>query len=513
MAPPLSGTFSGLRDVTDLENHTDLGNARRLVRTFGERIRHVHTWGKWLVFQDGRWMRDETGIVERMAACRVCEMYAEAAAMSDAQDRAALAKWAARSEDDARLRAMVSRARHESAVVVTPDQLDRDPWRLNLPNGTLDLRTGDLYSHDPADLQTKVAGASFDPAAKCPRWLAFLERILAGDHERIRFVQLAVGYTLTALTTEQCLFFCYGLGRNGKTTFLRVMQALLGSREYARTASFSAFLEQRSGSIPNDIAALQGARLVVASEPNEGQRFNESVLKALTGGDVISARFMRQEWFEFEPRFKLWLMANHKPAVRGTDEGIWRRMRVIPFNVQIPASERDSQLEGKLVQELSGILNWAIDGCLAWQAEGLPEPKAVREATETYRRESDVLGAFLEARCQAANGFSVGATQLYTAYREWAQSCGEQVISQTLFGRQLSERGIEKKKIAAGFVYLGLHTHPMEGNEWSEDIRRKGDENGGNRRNASITVQNGSRAEDEEWRETEAIRRESGVLI
>lgn len=496
--------------MTDVENRTDLGNARRLVAMHRDRVRHVHAWNRWLVYEDGRWMRDDTGLIERLAAQTVCSIYLEISRLDDADERAKLARWAAKSEDNARMLAMVSRARHEQPVIVTPAELDTNPLAFNLRNGTLDLGDGQLRPHDPAQFHTKRAEVAFDPKARCPRWLAFLDRVLASDTERIRFVQRAIGYTLTAFTTEQCLFFCYGTGKNGKTVFLRVLQALLGKGEYARTASFSAFLEQRSGAIPNDIAALAGARLVVASEPNEGQRFNESVLKALTGGDVISARFMRAEWFEFEPRFKLWLMANHKPAVRGTDEGIWRRMRVIPFTVQIPERERDRQLEGKLLEELPGILNWALEGCLAWQAEGLPEPAAVRLATEEYRRESDVLGAFLDARCELGSGFSVGATELYTAYREWALSGGEHVVSQTLFGRQLGERNLEKKRQGSGVYYFGLHVHGVHGREGSDLIRNNERGIGGNRENGFRTLHNPAEPDADE---RAAIRAEGEVLL
>jgi putative DNA primase/helicase len=271
---------------------------------------------------------------------------------------------------------------------------------------------------------TKVAPAPYDADAKCPTWLAFLARIMNGNQPLIDFLQRAVGYSLTGTTGERCLLFLYGIGANGKSTFLEVLRALLA--EYAQQADFTTFLERKGDSGPrNDIARLFGARVVTSSEVGEGKRLNESLVKTLTGNDTVTARFLHAEFFEFSPQFKLWLAANHRPVIRGTDNAIWTRVRLVPFLVSIPEGERDLGLKDKLVAELPGILAWAVQGCLLWHEYGLGMPAAVQEATESYRRESDTLGAFLEDCTVAEADAATKATELYQAYKQWAEEAGE----------------------------------------------------------------------------------------
>lgn len=419
---------------------TDTGNAERLVQRHGEDLHFVAPWGKWLVWDGRRWKIDDTLEVHRRAKDTVRNIYLEAADAEDRSRKREIVKWATSSESAAKIGAMLERARAEPGIAILPRDLDPDPWQLTVENGALDLRTAELRPHERALLSTKLVPAAYAPEAACPRWLAFLDRVMDGNQELISFLQRAVGYSLTGSTAEQCLFFLYGAGANGKSTFLEIIRVLLN--DYATQADFTTFLEKKGDGPRNDVARLFGARVVTSSEVGEGKRLNESLVKSLTGSDTIAARYLYAEAFEFKPTFKLWLAANHRPIIRGTDPAIWRRFRLIPFTVQIPEAERDPQLLAALTAELPGILAWAIAGCLLWLENGLGVPEEVQEATAAYQRESDTLGAFLEDCCQLDEYASVPAKELYDAYARWADEGGEFKHSQTAFGRRLEERGL-----------------------------------------------------------------------
>jgi len=333
-------------------------------------------------------------------------------------------------------------------------------------NGILNLRFGRLLPHDPEYLITKLAPVFFQPDATCPTWLNFLNRIMQGNPRLIAYLQKAVGYSLTGSTVEQILQFLYGLGANGKTTFIDIIMIMLG--DYAVQTTTETLMVKKNSGIPNDLAALKGARFVAAQEVESGQRLSESLIKQLTGGDRISARFLHAEFFEFKPQFKLWMSGNSRPIIRGGDHGIWRRMKEIPFTVQIPPEEQDRKLSEKLRGELPGIFNWALDGCLAWQKEGrLIPPDEVMAATENYRSEMDILGQFIEDRCLTGPGFQVSAKELYGAYVDWSESQGERrPMSQQFFGMRIVERGFERGRQTGGAVrYKGLGLRASEGSE------------------------------------------------
>jgi putative DNA primase/helicase len=447
-----SGT--GPARVSVGENLTDMGNARRLVTRHGKDLRFVPVWGMWLVWDGRRWSRDETGEVERRAKDTVRSIYAEAFATSDSDKRQAIAKHAAKSESERAVRAMIALAKTEPGIPVTPAELDADPWLFNVQNGTLQLRSGALQPHRREDLITKVSPVAFDAAARCPTLLAFLDRTMAGRVDLVGFIQRLVGYTLTGVTTEQILALLYGMGANGKSTLLELVAELMG--DYGQSIEFSTLLARGQDSTRNDLARLVGARFVAGSEAEDGRRFSEVLVKQLTGGDKITARFLFKEYFDFRPQFKLWLAANHKPVIRGTDLAIWRRIRLVPCTVTIPEAERDPNLPGKLRAELPGVLAWAVRGCLAWQQDGLGMPQAVRDATNEYREEMDVLGGFLSERCEARADALVKASELYAAYKAWCEASGERALNQTRFGTALGERGLEKEKTRTGIFYSGL---------------------------------------------------------
>lgn len=441
------------------KRRTDLGNAERFVQRHGENVRWLPAWSKWLLWDETRWRIDERLDVMRLAHETVRSMYADAALPETTRvEREELTKHAVKSEADSKLRAMLEQVKAIDGIAITPAMLNRDPWLLACENGTIDLRAGQFRPHQRDDLMTKVVPAAYDPAAECFRWEAFLSRVLAGNQELIDFIQRAVGYSLTGLTSERALFFLYGSGANGKSTFLEVLRALLSG--YAAQADFTTFLERKGDGPRNDIARLFGARLVTSSEVGEGKRLNESLVKTLTGDETVTARFLHAEFFEFKPAFKLWLAANHKPVIRGTDNAIWDRIRLVPFTVAIPAEERDKGLAAALYAELPGILAWAVGGAVLWHQRGLGDAEPVRDATESYRKESDTLGSFLEDRCELSPLWEEPASVLYAAYVSWCSTGGEYQNTQTWFGRALTERGIHGLKRGSKSFRVGIRVIP-----------------------------------------------------
>ncbi|MDI7245861.1 MAG: phage/plasmid primase, P4 family [Bacillota bacterium] len=430
-------------------NWTDLGNARRFLIAHGPDLHFCHPLQRWFVWDGARWKEDFTGEVVARAKDTVRAMYAEAASEEDDKRRKDLARHALRSEAAQKIRAMVELLKTEPGIPVLPEELDRDPWLLNCENGTLDLRTGELREHRREDLLTKVIPVSYDPNATCPQWYAFLDRIMAGRADLVTFLQRAVGYSLTGLTDERVLFILHGCGANGKSSFLETIALLLG--DYAMRTTTDTLLARQQDGVPNDIARLRGARFVYASEAEEGRRLAEAKIKDLTGGDTITARFMRAEWFQFKPEFKLFMGSNHKPVVRGTDAAIWDRIRLIPFDVRIPEPERipRRELMARFQAELPGILAWSVRGCLDWQAHGLGIPQEVAQATGAYRAEMDVLAQFLEECCIVNPLAKAKAGDLYKAYAEWCEENGERPVSQRNFGMRLTERGFEPYRAGA----------------------------------------------------------------
>ena len=423
---------------------SDMGNARRLIVRHGSKIRYCHAYGKWLVWDGTRWQIDDTGAIMRLAKETVLGMYADAAGIAGDGQRAAFVKWALASQSRARLENMIALAKTEPEVSIAPDELDANPWLLNTTTKTINLKEWKFYDHNPADLLTRCIRVPFDPKAKCPTWERFVTRIMNGDAELVAYLQRALGYTLTGDVSEQCLFFMFGSGRNGKSTFVEVIMSLMG--EYmAKTPSDTLMQKDRSG-VSNDVARLAGKRLVVSSETDEGQRLSEQKIKDIVGGDRVSARFLHQEFFEFSPQFKLWMYGNHKPGIRGTDYGVWRRIRLIPFTVTITDEERDPNLRAKLEDELPGILNWAILGLRAWSSGGLGDPIAVADATAEYRAEMDVLGTFIDEACVVKLDTWCTSSNLYEAYTTWCNEAGERPLPQRTLGVRLKERGFENSR-------------------------------------------------------------------
>jgi putative DNA primase/helicase len=387
-------------------NPTDAGNAERIVARYGDSIRYVHGWDRWHVWDGARWARDERREVEGFAIDSARAMLVESAGATTQKECEALAKHALRSEEKHAIDDALALARSMSPVAITPDVLDLDPDLLNVANGTIDLRTGKLLLHSPAHNITKIAPVAYDPEATAPTWEAFLATVIPDAAERA-YLQRAVGYSLTAHTNEHAMFFNWGRGKNGKTTFIERIRKVLGEGDggYAKAAAPHLLLASRQDRHLTEIADLRGARFVTAIEVDEGRSWDETKVKWLTGGDVISARRMYENQFSFTPTHKFWVAGNHKPTVRGTDEGFWRRVHLVPFTVTIPEEQRDRDLGDKLdATELPGILRWAVQGCIAWRKDGLRPPTVVTEATKEYRAAEDVVGAFVDERCTLAPG-------------------------------------------------------------------------------------------------------------
>jgi putative DNA primase/helicase len=461
-------------------HNTELGNAQRITNYFGDMIRYCGTLKKWLVYNEqyGAWQIDDNGQVQRLAKETIKNMFREASRIVDSEERRNLIKWGLASESAVKIQAMIKLAESEEGIAVAPADLDLNPWLLNCHNGTIDLRTGQLKEHDKGDLITKSIPVIYDPNAKCPKWLKFLVRIMGGNQELISYLQRAVGYVLTGDIREQCFFTLHGNGANGKSTFIKTIGSLLG--DYAQAASFETFLSRKQGNVANnDIARMQGKRFISAVEAEGGRKLAENIIKQVTGGDVITARFLYAEYFEFIPQFKIFLAANHKPKIGSNDSAIWRRVRLIPFNEKITEEEKIDDLDDQLKDELSGILNWSLHGCLDWQEDGLKTPVEVESATKEYRNEMDTVAEFISECCELEPNYKETPTTLYNAYQRNCELNGEKYLSMKEFGKSLEGKGFSAKKTNGKYMRRGIkllnQDHDFDQVSDKSPVRTKGE--------------------------------------
>jgi putative DNA primase/helicase len=445
---------------------TDTGNAERLVRRHGNFLRFCHPWREWLVWDGRRWKRDATAEVMRRSKETVRALYVEASEIEHDKLRGETVSWAKKSETRDKRRAMVDLASSELGIPVLPEELDADPWLFNVENGTVDLRTGAIHKHRRSDLISKLSPVRYDRTAACPTWDKFLLEVMDRDQELVTFLQRACGYALTGDVSAHVLFFGHGSGRNGKSTTLSTLLAVLG--EYGKAAAPDLLLAKKNDQIPVDQADLFGCRLAICQEVEDGRRFAEVTLKQLTGGDRVKARFMRENFFEFDPTHKIFLAANHKPRVRGTDEGIWSRIMLIPFSVTIPKERRDPQLKEKLEAELPGILAWAVRGTLDWLAaggglQGLAAPSKVLAATEEYREEEDQVGNWVKDCCIESPTGVTTARGAYDSFTAWCERNSDRPLGKKSFGERLFIRGYKPEKGTAGVrIWVGFILDPAE---------------------------------------------------
>lgn len=435
----------------DAPNLTDLGNAKRLVKAYVGDVIYVAEWGGWL-FYDGRRWRQDVGEVEitRRAKTMAQGVYAAASIETD-EKFASVLKAHARSMESAKgIGNMIRLARTEPQIAVYADRLDSDPWALNLRNGTLDLRTGKFKRHDRSDYHTKMSQVEYDPDVECPLWDEFLHTAMLEDESTVEFIHRYFGYCLTGSVAEQVFLFMEGKGGDGKTTLTNVLSYIMG--EYAIAAAPGLLVAKKSDAHPTEQADLRGVRLAVAGEVEKGSAFAEAQIKYLTGSEKIRARKMRQDFEEFDPTHKFVLSANYRPRIKGSDEGIWRRVLRLYWARSIPAEERDPFFEDKLKAEAPGILNRLVEGCLQWQRVGLQPPEAVRMASQEYREEMDELGEFLDDCCVLGVSEVVPKRELYATYKSWMEDLGNRPLSYRAFGQKMSENGYptQPRKITHG---------------------------------------------------------------
>ncbi len=427
---------------------TDEDLALKFTRKHRNQLRYVARWGQWFIWNGAVWIEDDTlkAFDLSRAICRKAS-----SACSHAKIAAAVAS--------AKTVAAVERlAKADRGHAATTEQWDADPWLLNTPDGVVDLGTAAVRAHRPADYMTKItAAAPSDGKAGlggCPLWHRFLDRVTGGDVELKAFLRRAAGYALTGVTEEHAMFFLYGTGRNGKGVFINTLARLLGG--YATIAGMETFTASQNDRHPADLAKLRGARLVAAQETEEGRNWAETRIKALTGGDRISARFMRQDFFTYTPQFKLFIAGNHKPGLRNVDEAIRSRLNLVPFTVFIPAGERDAKLEKKLEAEWGAILHWAIDGCLEWQRSGLAPPSAVTNATVEYMAAEDSIGTWISVCCETTGYCAEISSKLYASYKGWAATANEDAMSHKRFSQALQARGYNARKSHGQMEVTGI---------------------------------------------------------
>jgi putative DNA primase/helicase len=421
---------------------TDEALASKFAERHADKLRYVAGSSKWFIYTGKQWITDDTLHAFDMSR-RLCR---EASAECN---KARVASILASAKTVANVERL---AKSDRRLAATMDQWDVDLMVLNTPDGVVDLSIGRIREHRAGDYLTRMTAVG--PSGSCPNWLDFLKRITDGDQDLQSFLQRVAGYGLTGVTREHALFFVYGLGANGKSVYLNTLAGIMG--EYHCTAAIETFTASNVDRHPTDLAGLRGARLVTAIETEEGRRWAEARIKSLTGGDRIKARFMRQDFFEFTPQFKLVIAGNHKPGLRSVDEAIRRRFNLIPFTVHIPPEERDENLTEKLKAEWPGILAWMIEGCLAWKREGLAAPVAVRNATAEYLESEDALSCWMDDKCERSPQSRTSSTDLFVSWKNWADAAGESTGSQKRFSQKLEERGFEKTKDRNGRAFAGL---------------------------------------------------------
>lgn len=463
------------RDATKAANQfnrTEVGNAQRFARDYGHECRYVSPWKKWIVWDGTRWRIDETGteVQTRMLAV-IKSIFQEASDSSlDDKTREALAKWSIQSETNQRIRASLAIAAYDRDLAIMPDVLDANPWTINVLNGTLHLprakgQRAQLEPHCKSDMITKLIPIVYNPAAEAPTWEKFLGEIFCGDDDLYGFVQRSSGVLLTGSTRDHVLNILYGTGRNGKSTLVETLQTVLG--EYSATGRIETFSSVKFTQVGanDDVAALKGSRFVVASESESTMKLREGLIKQLTGGDRVTARKLYQESFTFIPEFKLWFVCNHMPTVRNNDQGVWSRIRMIPFNYTIPENKIDPNLPEKLKGEIEGILSWVVEGVNLWaENNGVGYPDVIRNMTSEYRLSQNTVAAWLDEEVDVfedgdprfGTGLNIPSNVLFGAFKDWARENQEWCSSNKQFSQRLVEMGYRKERKNKGYVWLDM---------------------------------------------------------
>ncbi len=434
---------------------TDATNAERFVREHGDNIRYLPAWKKWLVWNGTHWQTDESGaLIHGKGLLTVRNIYDELLKTDDYRERIEIEKFGMMSESVRRRKAFIEAASWIEDYNIQSEELDANPWLLNVKNGTIDMKEGMFREHRQSDFITKLANVDFNKKADCPLWKQFIREIMDYKSDVMSFVQTACGWALSGDNTEQTMFILFGTGANGKSTFLNTIMYLLG--DYAIATPTETFMRKSGDQNTNDIARLRGTRFVTTTEAEQGKRLSEPIIKQITGNDKMTARFLYGEYFNFVPTFKIFMATNHKPVIKGTDHGIWRRIKLIPFTTRIPDEKQDKNLEEKLRAEASGILNWLLEGMRRWQKEKLQVPKSILNATEDYRGEMDVIGNFVKECCILDARFSIRVRELFKAYQDWCNQNNEHACSERFLSLRLQEMGFQRIRRSEAKFWVGV---------------------------------------------------------
>lgn len=452
---PPPGAF--VTDPLPDEPWTELGYAHRLAEVYTGHLRFVHTWNRWIVWDGERWAHDQTGHAQRCAKLNARRMTDIVLASDDPAFVKHHYPVARKGETSASVASVLNLARSDARFATSHEDLDADPFLLNTTSGTLDLRTMELRAHDPADLITKVTAAAYDPEASGAAFGQFLEDVQPDPGMRSYLARL-IGHALEGRVTEHILPIFHGEGANGKSTLVTAVVAALG--DYAGPADADLLTARSFDAHPTGVADLCGLRLARIDEGDKGRHLGEGTVKRLTGGDRLKARRMREDFWSFDPSHTFLMLTNHKPIVTGTDEGIWRRIRLVPWDVVIPAGKRDLNFGDRLVPELDYVLTWLVSGYADWKAHGLDDPEAVSAATAAYRGESDALRRFLDERCMKAG--EVRSSDLFADWQKWCSDVGEEPGTQTAFSNELTKRGFDKKRTEVGAFWKGLSLYAKD---------------------------------------------------
>ena len=436
---------------------TDAGNAEYLIYLYGGKLRYDHRRSRWLEWGSHYWREDSDNQIMRLALNATRRRYREAVNIADLELREKVAKWAIGSEQRARLEAMIAIAKALKPIADSGESWDSNGWLFCVTNGVIDLKTGLLRDGKQEDMITRQAPVAYNPKAKAPLWQVFLGRITDGDTKLQSYLRRAVGYSLTGDNKNQVFFLAYGLGNNGKSTFLNTIRKVMGEYSHKLDVDDIMLKDKRAGGGAKEgLADLQGKRFVLASEIQDGKHLDVGLIKDMTGGETIRARRLYEHEVEYQPTHKLWLMGNKKPVITETTVAIWRRVKLIPFTVAIPDKEIDLDYPLKLEAELPGILNWAIEGCLEWQQYGLREPDTVTTATATYRHDSDILGDFIDDCCQLEATATVTKSEFKEAYEAWCKDNSSEPITQRTFKDRLIEKGIGEGRSGKARLWRGI---------------------------------------------------------
>lgn len=455
----LSKLFDNQEETKEfpIRSYDDTGNADRFIDRYGNLYKYSYIANKFYIYDGMKWKIDDKGsirkLIDEMIESIKDEKIIHGDDVTEEEAREFFQKYYKKTRGTQAKKNIMNELMHRRPA--TPDDFDRDDMLINVANGYIDLTSRELYKHDINKMFSQITNTDYTEKMQPAVWLDFLNDIFAGDQEVIRYIQKALGYSLTGSTREQIMFILFGKGRNGKSIFVEVISEILG--DYSNNMQAKSLMVKKNDNVNTDIARLSKARFVTSSEPNEGFRFDEGLIKQLTGGDKVTARFLYAEEFEYTPKFKIWVSTNHKPIIRGTDDGIWRRLVLIPFDVQIPEEKVDKDLKYKLLREAPAILNWMAEGAYMWMQEGLAMPEKLKEAVQKYRNEMDTLGQFIEDCCKVDKNSSEKVSNLHQAYKTWSNDnlTSTKVLGMKSFSQKMEERFVKESRRDANY-FIGI---------------------------------------------------------